>query len=185
MNIIGITGTNGSGKGTVVEYLVEKYKFKHYSARKFIEAEVAKKGWPPTRENLRITANEIRTLNGPSYIAEQLYQQAIKDGQSAVIESLRNPQEVIALRQKPERFLMLAVDAKVEIRYERILKRKSSTDHVRLEKFIQDEQAEMNDPDPNGLRITECIKLADLVIMNDHDIKTLQLEVDNAIQGLV
>jgi len=43
MIIIGITGTLGAGKGTVVEYLQEK-GFRHYSARGFITKEVEKRG---------------------------------------------------------------------------------------------------------------------------------------------
>ena len=31
MLIIGITGTIGAGKGTIVKYLIDKYKFKHFS----------------------------------------------------------------------------------------------------------------------------------------------------------
>ena len=34
--VIGITGTNGAGKGTVVDYLKEKYKFEHFSARRLL-----------------------------------------------------------------------------------------------------------------------------------------------------
>ena len=33
MRIVGITGTLGAGKGTVVEYLTQQKGFKHYSAR--------------------------------------------------------------------------------------------------------------------------------------------------------
>ena len=40
--IIGITGTDGSGKGTVVDYLVEQKGFKHYSARAIFEEEIAR-----------------------------------------------------------------------------------------------------------------------------------------------
>ena len=34
--VIGITGTNGSGKGTVVKRLVQKWGFGHQSAREVI-----------------------------------------------------------------------------------------------------------------------------------------------------
>ena len=36
MNIIGITGTLGAGKGTIVDYLVQKKGYVHYSVRSFI-----------------------------------------------------------------------------------------------------------------------------------------------------
>lgn len=36
MLIIGITGTNGAGKGTVVEYLVKEKGFSHYSVSGYL-----------------------------------------------------------------------------------------------------------------------------------------------------
>ena len=36
MITIGITGTLGAGKGTIVDYLIEKRGFVHYSVRAFI-----------------------------------------------------------------------------------------------------------------------------------------------------
>ena len=41
LEVFGITGTNGSGKGTVVEFLKQK-GFKHYSASELILEEIVK-----------------------------------------------------------------------------------------------------------------------------------------------
>ena len=40
MNIIGITGTIGAGKGTIVDYLVKEKGYVHYSVREFLAEEV-------------------------------------------------------------------------------------------------------------------------------------------------
>ena len=40
MVIIGITGTLGAGKGTIVDYLKEERGFLHFSARQFIIEEI-------------------------------------------------------------------------------------------------------------------------------------------------
>ena len=58
--VIGITGTDGSGKGTVVDYLVENKGFTHYSARTFLVAEIEKRGLPMSRNQMRLMANEFR-----------------------------------------------------------------------------------------------------------------------------
>ena len=42
MILIGITGTLGAGKGTVVDFLIENYGFKHYSVRGFLTEEIEK-----------------------------------------------------------------------------------------------------------------------------------------------
>ncbi len=185
MITIGITGTAGSGKGTVADYLVTKYGFKHYSARAFISEELDRRGLVKTRENIRLVANELRATNGPGYIISELYERAIKNKVNAVLESIRNPSEIDTLRQKPGKFFMLAVDADPKIRYERIVKRKSSTDFVGFEKFMADEQAEMNDLNPSGMKIAQCIKMSDALITNDADLETFLDKIDKLIQPLL
>jgi dephospho-CoA kinase len=185
MIIIGITGTIGSGKGTVVDYSVSKYGFAHYSARKFITEELSRRGLPETRDNMRVVANELRAEFGPSYVAEQLYNRALEADTNAVIESLRNPQEITALKEKDNKFYMLAVDSDPKVRYDRIINRNSSTDNINFEKFLADEQIEMANPDPNGQKIMECINIADYKIDNSSSIEALQTQVDSIMSKLL
>lgn len=185
MIIIGITGTIGSGKGTVVEYLKNKYGFKHYSARAFIQEEVARRGMPDNRDSTHVVGNDLRDKYGAEYIAEQLFDRALKDGGNSVLESLRSPSEVKALRNKKQRFLMLATDADPKIRYERIGLRKSSHDNVTFEKFLSDEEREMRDTRPNGMNIVECIKMADAHVENNGDLEALHAQIDKIIAPLL
>ena len=129
MNIIGITGTLGAGKGTIVDYLVQKKGYVHYSVRAFLSEEVKRRGLEVNRDTLTSVANDLRASNSPSYIAEQLYDLAYNNGKDAVIESIRTPGEIAALRSKGN-FHLFAVDADRKVRYERITERKSETDSV-------------------------------------------------------
>jgi len=124
MLIIGITGTNASGKGTVVEILKKDFGFEHLSVREYIAKEIKRKNQKVTRETLIETANEIRKDHSPGYIVEQLYKEAEKLHKPVVIESIRTVGEVKALRKK-QNFLLIAVDANRETRYKRSLKRNS------------------------------------------------------------
>ena len=47
-----------------------------------------------------IVANELRATHTPSYIVEQLYYQALQTGTNCIIESIRTPGEVEALKHK-------------------------------------------------------------------------------------
>ncbi|MBQ4206222.1 MAG: AAA family ATPase, partial [Bacteroidales bacterium] len=65
MNIIGITGTLGAGKGTIVEYLIEKKGYVHYSVRAFLAEEIKRRGMEVNRDTLTMVANELRANNSP------------------------------------------------------------------------------------------------------------------------
>ena len=77
-----------------------------------------------------------------------------------------------------ENFLLLSVDAEQKIRYERILKRGSETDHVTFEEFQAQEEKEMNNTDPTKQNVAECMKLADVQIRNDGTFEDLYQKLD-------
>lgn len=103
--IIGITGTLGSGKGTIVEYLVNKKRFTHFSVRNYILEEIRKRDLPENRDSMVIVANDLREKHTPSFITDQLYYQSLELDGNAVIESIRTPDEVESLRKKGQFYL--------------------------------------------------------------------------------
>ena len=177
MKIVGITGTNASGKGTIVDYLVKNKNFTHYSVRAFLIQELEKRNLPVDRDHMRELGNELRANFWPAYIIEQLYAQAQEQGGDAIIESIRTVGEVQNLKGK-ENFLLLSVDAEQKTRYERILKRGSETDSVTFEEFQIQEEKEMNNTDPAKQNVAECMKLADLQIRNDGTFEDLYQKLD-------
>lgn len=181
MIIIGITGTIGAGKGTVVDFLIKNKKFKHFSARSFLVEEIEKRGMENNRDSMVIVANDLRSKFGPGYIAEELFNRAINSEDNAVIESLRTIGEIETLRKKGN-FTLLAVDADPRIRYDRVLTRGTSTDDISFEKFLADEQREMISIDPNKQNLSECIKRADFVVDNNGSLEELNEKIEKILQ---
>ena len=173
--ILGITGSFGAGKGAVVDYLTQK-GFAHFAARSFLIEEIERRGLPVNRDTMADVANDLRAKNGPTYVMEQLLKQAEASGKDAVIESLRAIAEVRFIQE--EGGIVLGVDAPAKIRFERVIKRASETDHVTFEKWEEQEKKEMNPDDPAKQDIFGALKISDVIIQNDGTIEELHAKVD-------
>lgn len=183
MLIIGITGTLGAGKGTIVEHLLKTKGFQHYSVRGYLLKEIKKRGLPENRDSMVIVANDLRKNNSPSYITDQLYLEALNSGLDAVIESIRTPGEITSLKTKGD-FFLFAVDAYPKVRFERIKQRASETDKIDFKTFLANEKREMNSDDPNKQNLAKCIQMADFVFENDGSIEELIFDVEKVISKI-
>ncbi|OGC88952.1 hypothetical protein A2419_01165 [Candidatus Adlerbacteria bacterium RIFOXYC1_FULL_48_26] len=178
--IIGITGTNGAGKGTIVEYLTKQKGFAHFSVRAFLIEEIKRQGLEIDRTTMRQVANEMRKEHGPSYVVEQLMKQAKEISHNAVIESIRAIGEGEYLKQHGA--IIWAVDADREIRYNRILNRWSETDKIDFETFCMHENREANGTEPWDMNVRGVMKMADHIFHNDTTQEEMYLDVEEALK---
>ena len=177
MVLLGITGTDGAGKGAVVDYLVEKRGFTHCSARAIWIEEIERQGIENNRANMRLVANELRAKHGYDYLITYYLQKIAEEKpEQVVIESLRARAEAETL--KANGGILLVVDADQQLRYERIQGRKSSSDQITFEEFVGHEELEMDDPDPAGMQKAKVIEMADHVIQNNSSLEELHKQID-------
>ncbi len=176
--IIGVTGTDGAGKGTLVDYLVSKKGFAHYSLREEIVKEIRQQGLPETRSQMRLTGNEMRKREGNGVLVVRaladIKEAGIKD---AAIESIRALAEAKALKEAGG--ILLAIDADPKVRYERVQARRSSSDQVSFEEFLTQEALERNDPDPHGMQKTAVMKGATHTFFNNGSIDELNTAIED------
>jgi len=173
--LIGLTGTNGAGKGEVAVYLIKK-GYDYFSLSDLIREELEKKGEETSRNNLIKTGNHIREKFGADILARRIMKR-IKG--KAIIDSIRNPKEVEFLR-KQKNFILLAVDAPVELRFERVKSRGRDESASNLEEFIRKEEEEMTDY-KNGQQLHNCINLADFTLINDGFLEDLHKKLESLL----
>lgn len=176
--IVGLAGSFGAGKGTVVEYLVQK-GFSHYSASGFITEEIVRRGLPVNRDTMTEVANDLRAINGPSYIIDSLYERANQKGGNAIIESLRGVAE--ARRIKELGGVVIGVDADAHVRFERSLARRSEKDDVTFEKWCEQEAKETNPDDPTKQDIFGTLRESDYMITNNGSMEELEEQIEGVL----
>ncbi len=177
--ILGLTGTNASGKTTIVNYLISK-GFDHYSLSDIIRDELARLGRTPSRENLIQMGNQLRAEKGPAVLAEMIKSKL--SGRDTVIDSIRNVFEVRSLKQLPD-FFLVAVDAPEIIRFERAMARNRPENVSDLAEFLAIEGRERSDQQ-HQQNIAACMALADFRIFNNGDFDQLQRQVDGILDEI-
>ena len=145
--LLGVTGTNGAGKGVFVAYLKERYGASHYSVRNYLVQSLKEKGLPTDRPAMRALANSIRNNQHGAFIIEALCKQAQDDPGIVIIESIRNPMEIDFLKRWNAKSKLVAIDAPQELRYQRAIERSSSTDAIDFETFQAQEASEWTNDD--------------------------------------
>jgi dephospho-CoA kinase len=183
LKIIGITGTLGAGKGTIVDYLTKHHGFLHFSVRGYLTKIIEQRGLELNRDSLVAVANELREKNTPSFIVEELYREASKAGKDCIIESIRTVGEVTALRAKGN-FCLFAIDADQKLRYTRIIERASATDKVSFQTFADNEAREMSNTNPNMQNLKACMQLSDFTFTNNGTFDELYRQVDEALNKI-
>ncbi len=179
--IIGITGTIGAGKGTVVEYLKSK-GFVHYSASGTLKEILKERGLPQTRTHMSPLANEL-SLQYKGGVLQLIHERAQRDGvNDYVLEAIHRVNEADYVRSIGG--LIWGVDADLVTRYERTAKRgEGEKDNVTHEQFLADAKREDDGQGNTGPNIRAVLKTADTVLTNDGTPEELYQQVEVALKA--
>ena len=176
--LIGITGTNSSGKETVAEYLIKK-GFAHFSLSDELREIAKERGSDTTRETLIALGNELRKKYGEGELAKRVLK---KIQGKAVVSSIRNLGEIKELK-KQKNFILVNVDAKPQIRFKRAQKRNRLGDTKTLKEFIAQEERE-NSQNKFAQQLSLCQKEADYIINNNGTLKELYAQIEKILRTL-
>jgi dCMP deaminase len=175
---IGVAGRNAAGKTCVVEAL-ERRSFYRVSLSDVIREDLRAEGSEPTRENMIRRGRELRARHGPAVLAQRV-ERLLPPGRNHVVDSIRHPAEVEALRAAGD-FKLLWIEAPQELRFERAVTRARPGDPHTLEDFRALEELELAGDDPAGQQLLEVARLADETLHNDGDLAELERALERFV----
>jgi dCMP deaminase len=179
--ILGVSGLNASGKGEVVTYLTQRSFYAH-SLSDVLRAVLEERGEPETRERMIELGRALRASEGPGALAQRLIPQLHAD-RNYVIDSIRHPAEVAALRGAGQRFRLLWVEADEAIRFERMRARGRAGDPETLAELQRLEGRELGSADPAAQQLLAVRALADDVLRNDGPIAELHEQLGRLLRS--
>ena len=173
MKLIGLSGTNGSGKDTVGQILADKHNFLFISMTDMLREEALSRKLDTSREVLRTISAEWRRESGLGVLINKSVVYYEKQGgynryAGLVVASLRNPGENDRVHDLGGKVIW--IDADPKIRYERITSRQRADDQITYEEFLEHEQAEMSHSgDSATLSMGDVKEKADEFLTNEFD----------------
>jgi len=161
--LLGVTGRNAAGKTTIVEWFVNQ-GWDGCSCSDAIRHWLRENGQEITRENLTQGGRTLRSQGGAGILAEMLLDRMDPE-QNTIIDSIRTPDEVFALRSRDD-FLLIEVNVPLDLRWKRMQERARDGDPVDYEFFLKQEDAEAIAEDSSGQALIATANLSDVVISN-------------------
>jgi dCMP deaminase len=181
--ILGVSGTNGAGKGEVIDFLRAR-SFFALSLSDVLRDELAARGQEESRERMIAIGNELRSQLGHGALAEKLRPKLAPDRNWA-IDSIRHPAEVAALRAHAGRsvFKLIWVDADPKLRFERLRSRGRSGDPDSLAKLLEQEGRERGGQGDSAQQLDAVRDLADFRLTNEGSLPALHAEVQKILEA--
>lgn len=204
IRFVGVTGLPGAGKGEFAVSVQRALKAAgldalHFSLSEALRDYVRQRNLPVERPVLREVANELREAHGPGILAQLVIQSiAAKlpmfdaDARAVImIDGIRNPKEVEALRQHyGEKFLLVALDAPEDVLVERIVTRQRADEAANVlasEEAIRRllaQEAGHGEPE-HGHSIAACMAMADWYIDNVGSLEDLVAKTQDFVMRKV
>lgn len=170
--IIGMTGPFGSGCSYIAHNILEKMGYHYLSLSQLLREACSDKS-VHERSGLQDQGNELRSQQGPDVLARKAYDIICKSTDKKwVIDSIRNTHEIEFLKKAVGTCYIMAAWADQETRWKRV----KSRYHSNRLAFDKDDIRDSRENFETGQQVTLCYQMADIIIINSKDIKSLQAE---------
>lgn len=174
--MIGLTGMPGAGKSVVVKYAQEA-GYAVVTMGDVIREETAKRGLELNPQNVGKVMLELRAAGGENVVAEKCVPKiAATETSKVIIDGLRSYAEAEVFQRNFAKFILVAVHAPPQIRFNRLASRGRSDDPKNWEVFHERDMREL------GVGIGKVIALSEYIIINDDSIDILNLKTRDVLR---
>ncbi|MBR9678128.1 MAG: AAA family ATPase [Nanoarchaeota archaeon] len=144
VQVIGLVGPIGGGKGAVKDDLVKEYGYEQVTMGDLVREETLREGLELTRDNLIKVSESRRDKYGQTYFMKKVIQKIRQENwKKAVIDGIRLPLGVKTFREEfGKNIKVVLVTAKPEVRFERMKTRGRPGFPKTLEDFRKHEERE-------------------------------------------
>lgn len=185
INLIGIGGTNGSGKDSIGEMLAERHGWLFISVSQLLRDELTEQGLPTDRQHTRQLSAKWRRESGLGVLIDkafETYNPKQEQYKGLVISSLRNPGEADEIHKLGGKVIW--IDANSQVRYSRAKSRSHGRldDQKSYKEFLAEEQHEMQHNGGHHTLSMEGVKSqADILIENNADKQSFFKNIEKSL----
>jgi dephospho-CoA kinase len=161
--ILGLVGPIASGKGTVCNYLKEKYNAEIFRFSTMLRDVLNRFYLEQSRENMQAVSTALRQTFGEDLMAQTIASDVkASSAEIIVLDGVRRLPDIKYLRENIK-FHLVSIDADEKIRFERITKRSENSDDSQktFEQFQADGKREAE------LQIKEVASTAEFHLDNN------------------
>jgi dephospho-CoA kinase len=176
MKLIAFVGMPASGKSEAAA-IAKKLGIPVVNMGDVVREETAKRGLPPTDENIGGTGTALRREEGMDVIAKRCVPKiSVIRTPVVVVDGTRNINEIDHFKKEfGNDFMLIAIHAPIEIRLERLRKRARSDDMNSIEDLKRRDERE------TGWGLDKAIKKADITINNTETKDKFQKQIEQLL----
>ena len=173
MKLIAFVGMPASGKSEAAA-IAKKLGIPVVNMGDVVREETAKRGLPPTDENIGGTGTSLRREEGMDVIAKRCVPKIrIIKTPVVVVDGTRNINEIEYFKKEfGNDFRLIAINTPFKIRFERVRKRARSDDMNSTEELKRRDERE------KGWGLDKAIEKADITIDNTETIEKFQKQIE-------
>ncbi|MFN3383548.1 MAG: AAA family ATPase [Archaeoglobaceae archaeon] len=176
--IIAFVGYPLAGKSTAAE-VAKELGIPVVTMGDVIRELAIKQGIEPNAENLGKLADELRKKEGMDAIAKRCIPMIRAHYPVVLVDGIRGIAEVLALKKTFGNLVLIAIDAPIEVRFQRARTRKRSDDVATMEELKERDRRE----ESWGLK--KAIEIADFTIENTGDQESFREKIRALLQKLL